>query len=136
MEVELLVGVDIVPDPGQQDQVEEPLGHLLLQVRREDACRLHTNRKIYYAASDIGSVLNPDPHQIKIRIRIKIYKLDPEPDRNAEVKPKAKCMAYEPILSPSFEARIWIRIRIRVKTTLVLGFIHFRLTRPYRLNMN
>jgi hypothetical protein len=107
VEVKLLVGVNIVPDPGQQDQVEEPLGHLLLQVRREDACRLHTNRKIYYAASDIGSVLNPDPHhfgnpdphphQIKIRICIKIYKLDPEPDRNADFKPK--CVEYEPILA-------------------------------------
>ncbi len=47
MEVELLVGVDIVPDPGQQDQVEETLGHLLLQVRREDACRLHTQTGKY-----------------------------------------------------------------------------------------
>jgi hypothetical protein len=69
---------------------------------------------------------------IKIRICIIIYKLDPEPDRNADVKPK--CMEYEPILNPSFEARIWIRIRIRVKTTLVLGFIHFRLTRPYTVD--
>jgi hypothetical protein len=45
VEVELLVGVDIVPYPGQQDQVEEPLGHLLLQVRREDSCRLHQQGK-------------------------------------------------------------------------------------------
>ena len=41
MEVELLIGVDIVPDPGQEDQVEEALGHLLLQVGREYSGRLH-----------------------------------------------------------------------------------------------
>jgi hypothetical protein len=66
---------------------------------------------------------HPDPHQIKIRFHIKIYKLDPEPDLDphqfADVKPK--CMEYEPILAffqgfePFFEAKIWIRIRIRVK---------------------
>jgi hypothetical protein len=64
----------------------------------------------------------PHPHQIKIRIRIKIYKLDPDPEPDphqfADVKPK--CMKYEPILKlfqgtePFFEARIWIRIRIKV----------------------
>jgi hypothetical protein len=68
---------------------------------------------------------HPDhPHQRKIRIwiHIIIHKLDPEPDSDlhqfADVKPK--CMEYEPILAlfqefePFFEARIWIRIRIRI----------------------
>jgi hypothetical protein len=47
--------------------------------------------------------LDPLPHQIKIRIhiriwiRIKIYKLDPDPDQFADVKPK--CIEYAPILA-------------------------------------
>ncbi len=58
-------------------------------------------------------------------IRIKIYKLNPEPDldpNQADVEPK--CMEYEPILAlfkgfePFFEARIWIRIRIGVKSQI------------------
>ncbi len=72
MEVELLVGVNIVPDPGQQDQVEEPLGHLLFQVRREDACRLHRRNNILVGAQNIvviGSVVdlcNLEPPRIRI----------------------------------------------------------------------
>jgi hypothetical protein len=64
---------------------------------------------------------DPHPHQIKIRICIKIYELDlgpdPDPHQFADVKPE--CMEYEPILAffqgfePFFEARIWIRIRIK-----------------------
>jgi hypothetical protein len=34
--------------------------------------------------------LDPHPHQIKSRIRIKIYKLDPDPDLFADVKPKCQ----------------------------------------------
>ncbi len=82
MEVELLVGVDIVPDPGQQDQIEEPLGHLLFQVRCEDACRLHTKRKIYYAASDIGSVLNPDPNHFCYPGFASASNKNPDPHQN------------------------------------------------------
>jgi hypothetical protein len=59
-----------------------------------------------------------------IRILIKIYKLDPEPDPHqcADVKPK--WMEYEPILALFqgfelfLEARIWIRIRISVKSRI------------------
>ncbi len=64
--------------------------------------------------------MNTDPKHC--RIRIKIYKLDPDPDQFADVKPK--CMEYEPILAlyqrfePFFEARIWIGIRIRVKSRI------------------
>jgi hypothetical protein len=47
--------------------------------------------------------LDPDshPHQIKIRIRIrtKIYKLDPDLNQFADVKPKCNGMEYEPILA-------------------------------------
>jgi hypothetical protein len=54
----------------------------------------------------------PHPHQIKIRIRIKICMLDPEPDPHQFADVKPKCMENEPF----FEARIWIRIRIMVKS--------------------
>jgi hypothetical protein len=70
--------------------------------------------------------LDPHPHQVKIRIRVKIYQLDPKPDPDPhqfeDVKPK--CMEYEHTLAlfqgfePFFEARIWIRIRIRVKSLI------------------
>ncbi len=69
--------------------------------------------------------LHPDhPHQRKFRIwiHIKIHELDPEPDPDlyqfADDKPKG--MEYEPILAlfqgfePFSEARIWIRIQIRI----------------------
>ena len=32
-----MVGVDVVPDPGEEDEIEEPLSHFLLQVGCEDS---------------------------------------------------------------------------------------------------
>jgi hypothetical protein len=83
---------------------------------------------IIYKYVPVTSVADPhpdthlDPYQSD--------KLDPEPDPDphqfADDKPKR--MEYEPFLQDSglyLEARIWIRIRIRVKS-LLFYFIFFR----------
>ncbi len=84
---------------------------------------------------------NLDPHQIKNLDpdRHKIY--DPDPHQFADVKPK--CMEYEPILAlfqgfkPFFKARIWIRIRIIVKSRIRIGIrIRIRVISRIRIRIN
>lgn len=48
MKVKLLIGIDIVPDPWQENQVEEPLRHFLFQVGGEYPGRLQHN---YYLST-------------------------------------------------------------------------------------
>jgi hypothetical protein len=60
--------------------------------------RLQQGRSVYlvfFIRVEI-SVVDPDPHQIKInfRIRIKIYALDTEPDPHKFAYVKAKCIEY------------------------------------------
>jgi hypothetical protein len=101
----------------------------LLRAHRNTFLEQHQTEKTETKVRDIdnSSVVDPDPNneikiqiQIRILIRIKIYKLDLEPDPHQFADVKPKCTEYEPILEffqvfkPFFEARFWIRIRIRI----------------------
>merc|ERR1719228_2151705 len=54
MKVESVVGVDVVSDPGQENQVEESLCHLLLEIRCEySGCLVHGRRRPLFRLGEI-----------------------------------------------------------------------------------
>jgi hypothetical protein len=99
---------------GVGEDVMDGLQHHRLQGR----VHLHTTVNLLYMPGQseggkcsTGCVVDPDPHQ-----NLKAGSASASICRH-----QAKCMEYEPILAhfqgvdPFFEAKIWTRIRIRVK---------------------